>query len=90
MGGRSYWWAVTCKAQIKFGFVSLPCTMGLNSFLTTSRAGRVMVQWVRAPVAYPDDLSSVPRTYTVEGENKSWRPLASMHVRWHTYAHTHE
>lgn len=32
-----------------------------------------MAQWVKAFVAMPDDLSSVPTVYVIEGENQSWQ-----------------
>lgn len=37
-----------------------------------------------------DNLSSVPRTSTEEGENQfSQIVLISTHASWHTYTHTH-
>lgn len=32
-----------------------------------------MAQWVKAFVAMPDDLSSVPVVYVIEGEKQSWQ-----------------
>lgn len=38
----------------------------------TGRPGE-MAQWVKAFVAMPDDLSSVPVVYVIEGEKQSWQ-----------------
>lgn len=39
---------------------------------------REMPQWLKVPATRPRDLSSIPGTQTVEGED--WSPGTSMHV----------
>ena len=55
--------------------------------------GAKMAQWVRALVAKPDDLRSIPRTHIVGGENRLWNvdrcPLHVWHSMTHQHIHTH-
>lgn len=48
-----------------------------------------MTQWVKALNATPDNLCSIPRTYTMEEENQtltSW-PLMATQMLWHVCHH---